>query len=403
MASNNPPPQLADLIKTQRAQPGYSLQQPFYNDPAIYRYDMERVFFADWVFVCHASQLAEVGDTQTFDMDKESVIVCRDETMQIQAFANVCRHRGARICAAGASNNKRFVCPYHAWAYSLDGKLAAARMMPEGFDKATHGLKKIHVEEFCGFIFINMAVHPASFEGVKNRLSRSVEVFELDNLRLAHYESHPIEANWKLVYENYYQCYHCSPAHREYAASHSLSLDETRRAAHMEKLEKRATEAGISTETVTGFADWDHSQPQYYYHRYALYDGYETGSEDGKPVAPLLGQVKNWDGGASDLQLGNLTSLLIYADHVVLYRFTPRSVGLTDAELFWFVRGDAKDEDVDLERMSWLWNVTTIADKAIVERNQQGVSSRYYQPGPYSLMEPAVSGLVEWYLDRIEG
>ena len=121
MHPNNPPPQLAALIAAQRAKPGYSLQQAFYNDPEIYRYDMERVFFADWVFVCHTSQLAEPGDTQTFDMDKESVIVCRDESMQLRAFANVCRHRGARICAVGASKNKRLVCAYHAWSYGLNG------------------------------------------------------------------------------------------------------------------------------------------------------------------------------------------------------------------------------------------------------------------------------------------
>ena len=183
MHSNNPPAQLAALIAAQRKQPGYSLQQAFYNDPDIYQYDMEQVFFADWVFVCHASQVAEPGDTQTFDMDKESVIVCRDDNGQIQSFANVCRHRGARIRAAGASKNKRFVCPYHAWAYGLNGELTTARMMPEGFNKAAHSLKQIHVEEFYGFIFINMAENPVPFTGVKDRLRDSVKVFELDKLR----------------------------------------------------------------------------------------------------------------------------------------------------------------------------------------------------------------------------
>ena len=106
--------------------------------------------------------------------------------------------------------------------------------------------------------------------------------------------------------------------------SHSLSLDERRRETHQQQLFERSAAAGISTATVNSFnTDPATPLPQYYYHRYALYDGYLTGSEDGQPVAPLLGQVKAFDGGASDLQLGNLTSLLIYPDHVVFISLHP--------------------------------------------------------------------------------
>jgi Rieske 2Fe-2S family protein len=218
-----------------------------------------------------------------------------------------------------------------------------------------------------------------------------------------HPESHAIEANWKLVYENYYECYHCGPAHKEYAASHSLALDDERRGVHQQQLAKRAAAAGTSTQTVAGncLDPASGAALQYYYHRYALIDDYLTGSEDGKAVAPLLGHVTAYDGGGSDVQLGNLTYLLVYPDYVVLYRFTPRSIGLTDAELFWFVRGDAEPEQVDFERMNWLWHVTTLADKEIIERNQKGVASRYYQPGPYSPMEEPTKNLIEWYLQAI--
>ncbi len=354
---------IESLIETQRQQAGFSLQQEFYVDPDIYQHEMQGIFFKDWIYACHTSQLSSVGDCQTVDIDKESIIVCRGNDMSIQAFANVCRHRGSRICESGASNNKRLTCPYHAWSYGLDGNLLSARVMPEDFDKSYFGLNKLSTEIFRGFVFVNLGASPAPFDEVKKKLQDIVSVFDLENIQLAHYESHPIDANWKLVYENYYECYHCGPAHNEYAASHTLALDVKRRAKYQQKLVGRAAKAGIPLALIQN-DDVDHGnsfESAYYYHRYALFDKYLTGSEDGQPVAPLLGQVKDYDGGGSDLQLGNHTYLLIYADYVVLYRFTPRSVSQTDAELFWFVRGDVEADTIDLERLSWLWNVTTYA------------------------------------------
>ena len=225
--------------------------------------------------------------------------------------------------------------------------------------------------------------------------------FDFENTRLAHYESHPIDANWKLTYENFFECYHCGPAHKEYAASHSLTQDVKRRENYQTALQARMAKAGAPQERVEVPDDYPAEFPQYYHHRQALYDGFQTGSEDGLPVAPLLGDLKDYDGGASDMMIGTLTYLVVYSDHAVLNRFTPRSVDETDAELFWFVRADASDDDVDLERMIWLWHVTTIADKKIIEDNQQGVNSRFYQPGPYSPMEDPTLGLVDWYLERI--
>ena len=152
----------------------------------------------------------------------------------------------------------------------------------------------------------------------------------------------------------------------------------------MEAFKPRAKAAGVSIEDV----DSDDNKTvkpgfQYAYDRYPLYPGFETGSQDGKPVAPLLGDVKCFDGGASDLQLGGLTYFLFYSDHGVVYRFTPHDVQSTECEIVWLVRGDAEEgKDYDVERLKWLWDVTTIADKRIIENNQAGVNSRFYQPGP---------------------
>jgi Rieske 2Fe-2S family protein len=273
--------------------------------------------------------------------------------------------------------------------------------MPDEFDKSDYGLQKIATEVFCGMVFVNLSDSPVSFNAVKEKLQGALAPFELENTRLAHYESHPIDANWKLTYENFFECYHCGPAHKEYAASHSLSLDVTRREGHHQDLVERAEKAGISTEHVEVSDSHQPESPQYYHHRQALYEGFQTGSEDGESVAPLLGSIKDYDGGASDIMIGTLTYLVVYADHAVLYRFCPRSVDQTDAELFWFVREDADQTDVDMERLKWLWHVTTIADKKIIEDNQQGVNSRFYEPGPYSPMEAPTKEFTEWYLARI--
>ncbi len=384
--------------------PAHSLSQEFYLDEAVYRHDLDKIFMVEWLYVCHRSQVAEAGDCYAYDIADESVMVVRDEDLQLHAFANVCRHRGSRICTAGQSSHKRLVCPYHAWTYGLNGELLSARQMGDKFDKCKFGLKVLQLQEFCGFIFISFAANPSSFDLLKKGLHASLKVFDLANTKVACHEVHSTHANWKLVLENFNECYHCGPAHKEFSASHSLMLDKEKQRVFDELISKRAPAAGISAEPV-GFSLVDEraqTHAPYYYDRYALFKGYQTGSEDGRPVAPLLGEVEAYDGGASNVALGNLTYLLIYADHVVLYRFTPRSVKLTDAELIWFVRSDADlDKDVDIERMTWLWNVTTIADKDIIERNQKGVQSRFYQPGPYSPMETYTVDFIKWYLHKL--
>ena len=388
----------------ERQLPQHSLDQVFYLDEDIYRRDIEQIFMADWLYVCHESQVASAGDCYAYEIADESVIVVRDENLQLNAFVNVCRHRGSRICDMGQSTHKRLVCPYHAWTYGLNGELLNARQMGDDFDKSASGLKRLHLELFCGMIFISFSDQPPSFELLRSELKKPLEVFDIENTMVAHHESHPIDANWKLVFENFNECYHCGPAHKEFSASHSLMLDKTKQQVFDEIIAKRAPEAGISADSV-GLMQGDpaaRAQAPYYYDRYALFKGYLTGSEDGQPVAPLLGEVSGYDGGASNVQLGNLTYLLVYCDHVVLYRFTPRSVNLTDAELIWFVRSDASlEKDVDIERMTWLWNVTTIADKEIIERNQQGVKSHFYKPGPYAPMETFTINFIKWYLNTI--
>src|SRR5258708_8839806 len=112
---------------------GFTLEQRFYVDPGIFRRDVEQLLMRHWLCAGHESSVPNPGDYFLFDLAEESVIVVRGQDRQVRAFANVCRHRGSRICAAPSGTAKNFVCPYHAWTYGLDGTLLAARHMPTGF------------------------------------------------------------------------------------------------------------------------------------------------------------------------------------------------------------------------------------------------------------------------------
>jgi Rieske 2Fe-2S family protein len=135
------------------------------------------------------------------------------------------------------------------------------------------------------------------------------------------------------------------------------------------------------------------------YSRTALFEGYKTGSRDGSPVAPLLGELRDYDGGASDFALGPCSFMLAYSDHVVCYVFTPVDIGHCRCDVYWLVRADAKEgQDFYVNELTWLWDITTQSDKDIIVNNWKGVQSRHYRPGPFSNMEYWERGFVDQYL-----
>ena len=386
-----------------RYRPGLTLEQPFYCDAAVFEREVDRLFMRDWIYAGHVSQLPEPGNHLVYDIAGESIIVARDATGGLHAMVNVCRHRGSRICTGPSGKAQRFVCPYHGWTYELDGALVRARGMPPEFDVTAHRLHRLALEEFHGMVFVSFSESPCPFDTVRAELDPLLAPFDLAGARVAAQRSYPVEANWKLVLENFEECYHCAPAHPEFARSHSIKAPPGTYPALGEALALRCQRAGTCAGVVKA-PDWlaEPDGPFYYYDRYPLFDAYVTGSEDGWPLAPLLGRVRSFDGGASDGQMGLLCYWLIYSDHCVIYRFTPKGVDHTDMDIVRLVRSDAVEgRDYDLERLTWLWHVTSEADKDIIERNQQGVRSRFYRPGPYAPMEWASAQFVEWYLLRM--
>jgi Rieske 2Fe-2S family protein len=379
---------------------GYGLPGVVYADQGIYEQEIERIFLKAWLCTGHESQIPARGDYFLFEMAGESVILMRNAEGHVNALLNVCRHRGSRICDAAVGHESRLTCRYHGWTYGLDGSLRAASNTPEGFDRSKFGLRRLHVRVFAGLIFINFDSQPTPFDPIVNDLAAPLAPYQLENAKVAHRQNYPIASNWKLAVENYCECYHCAPAHPEYSLGHGRAIPHAAMMELMEQVRARGVAAGLTQHEVRkSWLDSGAFGIERGFERYALLRGHLTGSRDGSPVAPLLGAIKGYDGGTTDLQFGPMMFGLAYCDHVVLYRFTPRGLHQTDCEITWLVNENAVEgKNYDVANLTWLWHVTTLADKQIIERNQAGVSSRFYEPGPLSPMEDFTRRFLEWYV-----
>jgi phenylpropionate dioxygenase-like ring-hydroxylating dioxygenase large terminal subunit len=393
---------IAELIASHRQ--GYSLDQRFYTDPAIFELELERIISRNWILAGHQSELPEPGDFKVLNVANESAIIVRGSDGALKGFANVCRHRGSLVCLESKGSTRKFVCPYHGWMYDIDGNLTAARNMPDDFDKSEHGLKAVSVDTVHGLMFVCFTDKPRSLEGAKKDLAEPMAAFDFENLKVAAHKSYDIPANWKLSIENYQECYHCATAHPEYARMHTLMLDGEKRQRVQGEMLGRMKSCGLP-ELCVDYLDTKArpGETGYGYSRTALFDGYVTGSEDGKPLAPLLGGLSDYDGGASDFSFGAFSFLLAYSDHVLAYVFTPTDMNNSRCDIYWLVRNDAEaGKDYDVDRLTWLWDITTQADKSIIVNNSKGVHSRYYEPGPFSGMERAEKIYIDWILQELQ-
>jgi Rieske 2Fe-2S family protein len=384
--------------------PGHALPGAAYKDPGIYELEVRHIMLKAWHYVGHQSMVPERGDWFLFEIAGESVIVVRDGQGGVNAMLNVCRHRGSRICDAEAGHDARFTCPYHGWTYGLDGALKAAARMDDGFDRAAHGLRRLQVRVFEGLIFVNFDDAPPDFGILQRGLEDAIRPYGLARAKVALRRNYPIASNWKLAIENYCECYHCQPAHPEYSVGHGRALPDAECRAMLDGVLEKAAAVGLTQDTIR--RSWLKAPTfgvEHSFDRYPLLRGQQTGSRDGKPVAPLLGTITGYDGGTTDLHLGPMTFALAYCDHVVVYRFAPRGLRLTDCEITWLVNESAVEgRDYRLADLVWLWDVTTVADKRIIERNQAGVDSRFYAPGPLSaVMETFTQEFIDWVIEAL--
>lgn len=399
-----PPVEVEGLKSLLDRQPrGHALLQDFYVDPEIFERDMERIHLRRWLCVGHESRIPKRGDWFRYDIAGESLLLVRAEGDELHALLNVCRHRGSRVCYEEEGNTAAWVCPYHAWTYALDGELRSARYAGKDFDRSRYGLKRIHLRILEGLIFVCFAENPPKLDEVEHALRASLGRYGWKSARVAHRERYRVEANWKLVTENYQECYHCSPSHPEFARHHATAKPDGEVEELRVEARRRALGMGIDIPVVD---DWPHGaspdQEGVNCSYDATYPGSVTGSEDGGRVAPLMGDFSDYDGGMCYVEVGPASFYLAYPDHGMVYLFVPRAPQQTDMEVLWLVEGNAQEDvDYDAKRLAWMWHVTSIEDKRIIDQNQLGVNSRYYEAGPYTEMEILSRRFVEWYLGEI--
>ena len=375
---------IAELIAAHR--PGHALPGGLYLRPDVFALDLE-LLLARWTCVGHASEAPEPGDWLTASLGAESAIVVRGEDGQLRALANVCRHRGSRICAAAHGSGPALTCPYHAWTYRLDGSLRAAREMPPDFRPEDHSLASLPTAVVGGLIFIAFAPDPPSLAEAAAALAAMTTFYAWDKARVAARRRYCVAANWKLVLENYHECYHCAPAHPEFSAIHALAQPGARRLGAQDFEAWGPAPDGREVARVM---------------RSPLKPGRESGGAEGKMLAPSMNPAASDRGACVFAEVGFLSAFLAYPDHGLIYRFIPKGPLETDMEVTWLVAGETREgADYDLEALTWLWDVTSRADKAIIENNQAGVASRAYRPGPFSLMEPGTAAYVARYLGEL--
>jgi Rieske 2Fe-2S family protein len=379
-----------------------ALLQEFYSDPDIFERDISRIHLRHWLCVGHESRIPKPGDWFVFDVANESLIIVRDRDERVRALVNVCRHRGSHVCYEREGHSRLLVCPYHAWSYDLDGRLRSARLMGEDFDPSGYALRQTQLRSHEGPLFVRFADDPPGFDHAEETLRASLGRYGWGDAVVAHRETYSVDANWKLVTENYQECYHCAPAHPEFSRYHATEKPDAEVAKLREEADARARAMGIEIPTVYEWPEGRAGQEGVNCSHDATYPGSVTGSEDGRPLAPLMGAFDDYDGGFSYVEIGPASFFLAYPDHGVMYLFVPREAQKTDMEILWLVRAGAKEGvDYDVERLTWMWHVTSLADKRIIDHNQRGVNSRYYQPGPYGPMEYTTQRFAQWYLDQV--
>nr|WP_140847322.1 aromatic ring-hydroxylating dioxygenase subunit alpha [Paracoccus sp. FO-3] len=388
---------------------GYSLPQAFYKDPGFFQIDLEMIWYRDWLFAGHNCEIPKPGNYFTLQIGSYPVVVVRDRNGDIRAFHNACRHRGSRVCTQAKGTAAKLVCPYHQWTYDLDGKLLFARQMAEGFDTSAHSLKPVACETVAGYIFICLAKEPADFQPFRALMEPYFAPHNLLEAKVAHETTIIEEGNWKLVWENNRECYHCAANHPELCRTYpeapnvtgvSGGADDPEMAAHWDKCEAAGLPARFHM----------HESGQFRAIRSPLLRDAVSYTMDGKPaVGRTLSDVRADHIGALMLFHYPTTWNHVLMDHAVTFRVTPIGPNQTAVTTKWLVHKDAVEGvDYDVERLTHVWTYTNDQDRQIVEENARGIESPAYEPGPYSeLHEGGVIQFVEWYKtfmgSRLEG
>jgi phenylpropionate dioxygenase-like ring-hydroxylating dioxygenase large terminal subunit len=401
-----------------------SLPQKYFVSPEVFVEEQNKILPKQWLLVGHQSQLAKPGDYFVQEVTGESLIVIRDKSGEIHGFFNVCRHRGTRLCEARNGQLSAIQCPYHAWTYGLDGRLIGAPHMDEvrGFDKADYSLKPVNLGLWEGFIFISLSEADSLTSVLSQRERRNKGGFisledwfaplkgkfshwNMSILRSVKRIEYDVRANWKLMFENYSECYHCPGVHPTLAKvspydsaendltegpflggfmkinqgksltmsgnACALGITDSTRARNRAPARNRGQKEKIEN-------DYDHEHEREEKHRVFYYS-----------IFPNM-------------------LLSMHPEYVMVHQLWPQSPERTLIVCDWFFHPDAEAAAAsgsgyrfNPEDAIEFWDMTNKQDWHVCELSQQGIASRAYEPGPYSSRERIPAAWDDYYLRQM--
>ncbi len=359
----------------------------FYTSQTTFAAEQDLVFEKMWFCAARSAELATPGRFKTVQVGRESVLVVRGRDGALRAFLNVCRHRGATLCTEPAGEVKRSLqCPYHAWTYALDGKLIAAPNLASlkdpsgaGIDRYRYGLVPVALTEWLGYAWVCLADEPPSFADevigeVTGRLGdpTAIDHYGIEDLTVGHRVTYDVAANWKLIVENFMECYHCATIHPE--------LTE------------------VLPEFAKGLA------AQYY-----VGHGAEFGSEisgftidGGAGFDTLPGVTADQDRRYYAITIKPTVFVNLVPDHIIFHRMYPMAPDRTIVECDWLYTPDVVEQGRDVSRSVELFHRVNEQDFAACERTQPAMSSRAYRNGGVLVpSEHHIAEFHEWVVSRL--
>ncbi len=349
-----------------------------YHDEAVYAWEQEEIFLRDWIAVGRAEEIPEPGSFLLRDVFGESVILVRGRDDVVRAFYNVCRHRGTAVEERECGKAVRFQCPYHAWIYDLDGRLVRAKHVEdlEDFSYETFGLTPIRCETWQGFVFLCFAdeLLTSPLPAYTGDWSSHHEGFgrDMSTLRRAVRMTYEVKANWKIVAENYSECYHCPGVHPLLNRLTPYDLGEDFPAEGPWKGGWMVFADGCETMSISGKRDG----------RPLLYA--RDGAEERRIYYYIL-----WP---------NLI-VSVHPDYVLTHQAWPDGPERSTVHCDLYVEAD-KGDVIDISGAAEFWDITNREDYHVVEMQQQGTRSRSWSAGRYSNQEASVHAFDIMVADR---
>jgi glycine betaine catabolism A len=341
------------------------LPRDAYVDPAVFAWEQKYFFDSGWTCVGFSSQLAQPGDQRAESVGAGSVLLTRDEDGALRAFANTCRHRGHELLPCGSSTqNNSIICPYHSWTYGLSGGLRFAQgFKGRDFDRSAWGLVELPVADWHGLIFVDGSGEAPPLADSLQALDGLVAPYEPERLVIAGRHEYDAAANWKILTENYHECYHCPMIHPELCAVSPPKSGENYPA--------QGTWVG-------GWMD--------------LRDGMDTMSLDGTSLGvPLRGLDATGLRTVIYVNIFPNVLLSLHPDYVMTHRLTPLAVDRTMIECTWAFAPEVLEKpDFDPGYAVEFWDITNRQDWGACESVQRGLTSEHALPGPLSPDEDAV-------------